>query len=226
MYSSNWIMGGGSRKKRKVEETPPVVLDEDEEDGAGQGMPFIFPKPVSNNICTQHNHIYFNDDISNETMFSLNRELRSLDDKLFVISMIHRISPMPIYLHLTTNGGMIHAAFTAVDCIRSLRSPVYTVVEGFVASAGTLLSLAGEKRYIQPNAYMLFHELRSGFWGKMSDIDQEYTNLRKVMDHLIRYYAEKTPITAKVLEKLLSKDSIWNAQECIEKNVVTEIFTQ
>lgn len=225
MYSSRMTMGGGSRKKRKVEETPPIVMEEEEEEG-GQGMPFIFPKPVSNNICTQHNHVYFNDDISNETMFSLNRELRSLDDKLSVISMIHRIPPMPIYLHLTTDGGMIHAAFTAIDCIRSLRSPVYTVVEGFVASAGTLLSLAGQKRYIQPNAYMLFHELRSGFWGKMSDIDQEYMNLRKVMDHLIQYYSEKTPMTAKTLEKLLSKDSIWNAQECLEKKVVDELFTQ
>lgn len=220
MYHSKWIHGG--RKKRKAEEEPPVVMEEEEE---GAPMPFIFPKPVSNNLFTQHNHIYFNDDVTNETMFALNRELRTLDDKLAVISMIHRIPYMPIYLHLTTDGGMIHSAFTVVDCINGLRCPVYTVVEGFVASAGTLLSLAGEKRYIQPNAYMLFHELRSGFWGKMSDIDQEYMNLRKVMDHLIQYYTEKTPINSKQLEKLLSKDSIWNAQECMEKGVVQEVYT-
>lgn len=221
MYLSKKHWAG--RKKRKAEEEP-VRMEEEEEEGPAT-MPFIFPKPVSNNLFTHHNHIYFNDDVTNESMFSLNRELRTVDDKLFIISTIHRIPPMPIYLHLTTDGGMIHAAFTVVDCIRSLRCPVYTVVEGFVASAGTLLSLAGEKRYIQPNAYMLFHELRSGFWGKMSDIDQEYMNLRKIMDHLIQFYTERTPITTKQLEKLLSKDSIWNAQECMEKGVVETVYT-
>jgi len=219
MYHSNWMKASGRSKKRKIEE--PVL----EEESDSPVMPFIFPKASSTNLCTLHNRIYFNDDITYDSMFNLNKELRSLDDKMVLISTIHRSPPVPIYLHLTTDGGMIHAAFSAVDCIKSLRCPVYTVVDGFVASAGTLLALAGEKRYIQPNAYMLFHELRSGFWGKMSDIDQEYTNLRKVMDHLVQFYTKHSPITAKQLEKMLTKDSIWNTQECLDKGVVDEILS-
>jgi ATP-dependent Clp protease protease subunit len=215
----------GSRKKRKIEEAPaPVIMDDDDDDG-GPSIPFVFPKPPSTNICAMHNRIYFNDDITYDSMFSLNKELRMMDDKLMAFSLIHRSEPMPIYLHITTYGGMIHAAFSAVDCMKSLRCPIYTVVDGFVASAGTLLSLAGKKRYIQPNAYMLFHELRSGFWGKMSDIDQEYCNLKKVMEHLVSFYTEHSPLTIKQLEKLLTKDSIWSAQECIEKGVVDQVFS-
>lgn len=216
---------GGSKKRKVVEEPPsqPITMDDDEE---GPSIPFIFPKPPSTNLCTLNNRIFFNDDITYESVFGLNRELRALDDKLYLFANIHRTEPMPIYLHITTYGGMIHAAFSVVDCIKSLRSPVYTVVDGFVASAGTLISLAGEKRYMQPNAYMLFHELRSGFWGKMSDIDQEYCNLKKIMDHLTDYYTRNTPLTKKTLEKLLTKDAVWNVQECLEKGVITEIYTK
>jgi len=213
---------GGARKKRKMEE-PPVVMEDEEEEGPS--IPFVFPKPPSTNICAMHNRIYFNDDVTYDSMFSLNKEMRNLDDKLMAFALIHRCDPLPIYLHITTYGGIIHAAFSAVDCMKSLRCPVYTVVDGFVASAGTLLTLAGKKRYIQPNAYMLFHELRSGFWGKMSDINQEYCNLKKVMEHLTTFYTENTPLTAKQLEKLLIKDSIWSSQECLDKGVVDELFS-
>jgi ATP-dependent Clp protease protease subunit len=157
-------------------------------------------------------------------MSALNRELRMMDDKMSVLGVTYQMEPPPIYLYLTTNGGEIYAAMSAIDCIKQLRCPLYTVVDGFVASAGTLLSLAGTRRFIQPNAYMLLHELRSGFWGKMSDISEEFDNLKKMMDHLIQFYTEHTSLKAKQLEKLLTKDSIWNAKECLEKGVVDEIY--
>ena len=106
-----------------------------------------------------------------------------------------------------------------------MKCPLYTVVDGFVASAGTLISIAGKKRYILPNAYMLLHELRSGFWGKMSDMTEEMENLKKLMDHLIEFYSTHTPLSKKTLEKLLTKDSIWNAKECISRGVVSGVFS-
>ena len=101
---------------------------------------------------------------------------------------------------------------------------MYTVVDGFVASAGTLISLAGKKRFISKNAYMLLHELRSGVWGKMSSIEEEMENLKKIMEHITNYYTSKTSITKKSLDKLLVKDVIWNAEECVKRGVVDEII--
>jgi ATP-dependent Clp endopeptidase proteolytic subunit ClpP len=211
-----------NNKKRKieeivVEEQPQIALNDLEEE-----IPFLFSKDSSKKLYTLNNNIFFNDDITADTMFNLTRELRQMDNKQATFAMINKTEPSPIYLYLTTNGGEIYSAFTAVDCIKSLKCPVYTVVDGFVASAGTLLSLAGKKRYIQPNAYMLFHELRSGMWGKMTDIDQEYCNVKKIMKHLIQYYTENTSISASQLEKQLKKDDLWSASECLKKGVVDE----
>lgn len=221
-----WGSSAVKTKKRKLEQMKdkPVM---DDEDDSGNILPLILPKlgfGSNSSVYSQQNHVYFNDDITNETAFALNKELRQVEAKLKLLAFTQGLQPGPIYLHLTTDGGSIHAAFTIVDCIQSLSIPVYSVVDGFVASAGTLVSLAAEKRYIRPNAYMLIHELRSGVWGKMSTIDEEVENLKKVMDHLIKYYNENTKITKKQLEKLLSKDVIWNADECIKKGVVDEVI--
>ncbi|MEN9446414.1 MAG: Yellowstone lake phycodnavirus 2 [Bacteroidota bacterium] len=218
--STRWVRCGPSSKKRKVQEVE--LADEEDEDTST--IPFIFPKPGSQNVYSTFNHVYFNDDITYETMFALNKELRMVESKLKTTATALGIDPQPIYLHITTHGGGIHAAFSAVDCISQLSLPVYTVADGFVASAGTLITLAGEKRYITANAYMLIHELRSGVWGKMTSIDEEYLNLKKVMDHITGYYMKRTNITKKSLEKVLTKDIIWNAEECIEKGVVDEIY--
>lgn len=72
----------------------------------------------------------------------------------------------PIKLYITSNGGYVYQVFSIIDTIKSLVVPVHTICRGFVASAGTLLSLAGEKRFITENSYMLIHELRAGTWGK------------------------------------------------------------
>lgn len=51
-----------------------------------------------------------------------------------------------------------------------LTIPIYTVIDGYVASVGTLISVCGNKIYIGKNAYMLIRELRSGVWGGGNDL--------------------------------------------------------
>ena len=116
----------------------------------------------NNSIYSFSNHIYFNDEINNNSAFKLNNALRTMEIKLKALN----IDNIPIYLHLTTNGGIIHSAFSIIDCMNCISLPIYTVIEGFVASAGTLISVYGVKRYICKNAYVLIHELRSGFGGR------------------------------------------------------------
>lgn len=218
-------------KKRKIcapskPQKGPSVTGDDDDESDETPLTIPFPKlPSSTSVYNTMNHVYFNDDITEESCFALNKELRAVKMRLTLFAAAHGfpIDNMPIYLHLTTNGGSIHAAFSVVDCIKTLGFPVYTIVDGFVASAGTLISIAGAKRYIMPNAYMLIHELRSGVWGKMSSIEEEYGNLKKIMEHINSYYESHTKMNKRALDKMLTKDIIWNAQECISKGLVDEL---
>lgn len=213
------IVWCGSKKRK-------IAHDEEEEsDGEEQVLPSIlFGKAGSSSVHSQFNHVYFNDDITNDTAFALNKELRVTDLRIRTTAVALGIEPPPLVLHITSNGGGIHAAFTVVDCISQLPVKVHTVADGFVASAATLITLAGEKRFITENAYMLIHELRSGVWGKMTSMDEEFANLKKIMDHITAFYTKRTTIAKKCLEKILTKDLVWNAQECIDKGLVEDIY--
>ena len=218
-----------SNKKRKLTQPNSTGPENDDEESLPFPFPIKFPNiGGGNTITTSTNHIYFNDDITYESAFALNKELRHLENKLRhdAINYGTSVDNVPIYLHITTNGGSIYAAFSIIDCIQGLRVPVYTVCDGFVASAGTLISVSGKKRFIQPNAYMLLHQLSSSVWGKMAEIEDEFDNLKKLMEHLVTHYVKRTKINRKTLEKLLKKDVIWNVEECIKQGVVDEIYKQ
>ena len=134
------------------------------------------------------------------------------------------VKPKPIELYLTTHGGIVHAAFAIVDTLLSMKVPVHTIVSGYVASAGTLISLAGSKRFMTPNSFMMIHEIRSGFWGKYSDARIEYENVTKLMEHVIQYYLGKTQLTRERLTEMLRTDTDMTAKECLELGLIDSIL--
>ena len=186
------------------------------------------------NIKRIENTIYFTDRITHQTAHQLNIMLKTceldiLDDmklaedtakKTKAKYAVVRVEPRPIRLVLSTQGGLVHAAFSVVDTIKSLEVPVHTIVSGYVASAGTLISLAGAKRSITSNSFMMIHEIRSGFWGRYSDARAEYENITKLMEHITTYYVAHTKITRERLREMLRSDNDLTAAEALEMGLV------
>jgi ATP-dependent Clp protease protease subunit len=217
----SWTAASMGPKKQKQED-PPVNDEEDDEDGIDISK--LLRGPVSPSCYSIDNNIYFNDEISMETVSVLNKELRNLQNRLLMVSIKMGIDAPPIKLHLTTYGGSIHAAFSAIGCIKSSKVPVHTVIDGYVASAGTLISVCGVKRYMHRHSSMLIHELRSGSWGKMSVIEEEVDNLKKMMVKIKEIYTEHTKLKKKDLDAILKKDNDWYADECLTSGLVDEII--
>jgi|688.fasta_scaffold526797_1 ATP-dependent protease ClpP protease subunit len=223
MNKYNWMSLIPVKNKKRKQIKMDIDNDNDDDDAPSTVAPIIH-KLIGTSIYCHSNHIYFNNDIDAASAFNLNKELRNMENKLKTTASILNIEPLPIYLHLTTNGGSIHSAFSIIDCMNSLSLPIYTVIDGFVASAGTIISVCGSKRYMGKNAYMLIHELRSGVWGKMTYMEEEMSNFKKVQEHLMEIYVDKTSLTQKKLIKILKKDVEWNAEEAINFGLVDDIY--
>lgn len=195
------------------------------------------------NIDYNTNSIYFNADINSKTSSQLIEKLIILEQYIlkkhkiikrkfsdiekeediedqFVIN----IEPKPISLYITSNGGHVYQAFTIIDTIRGLKVPVNTICKGYVASAGTLISLTGVKRFITEYSYMLIHEITFGGWGKYSFMSDNMENSRQIMEDIKKYYLKKTKMTIEEINEQLKKDICWNAEKCLEKGLVDEII--
>ena len=134
------------------------------------------------------------------------------------------IKNIPIYLHINSLGGSLYNSYAAVDTIKNLRVPVYSIVEGCAASAGTIISVVCDKRFISENAYMLIHQLNSSMWGKMSEIEDEYKHLNELMTQIKGLYGKYTKIPKKELTELLKHDIWLSPQTCIKYGLVDAVY--
>lgn len=159
-----------------------------------------------------------------ESMKKINETIDAMDQKYFDIGLKPNIHLKPIRLIINSTGGYVYDALFAVDVIKSLKVDVHTVVSGYCASAGTLLSLAGKHRFITKNSNMLIHEIRAGFWGKKTSVNDEYENLNKLSKQLIDYYKANTKLDEDKLNEILKRDCNWSPQECLDAGLVDEII--
>lgn len=192
---------------------------------------------ITNEHINRDGHlIYFCSPITSSSAFTLINMLRAAETDILEgvkkakesIKDVNKYvtiacEPKAIVLSLTTAGGIISSAFAVVDVIRSLEVPVHTVITGYVASAGTLISLAGHRRFMHRNATALIHELRGANWGKFTELRDNYENLQKMMDNIVTYYTENTKLTREELTALMAHDKDWSPAECIANGVVDEV---
>ncbi len=175
-------------------------------------------------IERNNNHIFFHAEVDRGNIFQLISCIDAAQE--FCLLQQHRlcIDIVPIYLHINSFGGSIFDAMTAIDVILASKIPIYTIIEGATASAGTLISVVGTKRFICPSAYMLIHQLSSEFWGKMNEIEDDYTNLQVLMQRIKNVYKQHTTVPKKQMNEILKHDLWWDSEKCIEFGLVDELW--
>lgn len=172
------------------------------------------------------NSIHFYADILTLTCSELNRLLRELDIRMqhAKITMGDPEFDPVIHLRINSYGGDIFAGLSTVDTIRSLRTKVYTYIEGAAASAATLISIAGKKRFIGKNAFMLIHQLSSVCAGTFERLEDEQENNRRIMSSIKNLYKEYTKIPMKELDNILKRDLWFDASTCLKFGLVDSII--
>ena len=115
------------------------------------------------------NHIYFYSDVNTESILELNRCIYKLNKDLLIFKNNSKIeygldvNDICIYLHINSLGGYVTDAFSGVDTIIKSEIPIYSIVEGYAASAATFLSIVCRKRFMTRHSTLLIHQLFSFF---------------------------------------------------------------
>jgi len=88
------------------------------------------------------------------------------------------------------------------------------------------MSVVGKKRYMRPNAYMLVHQLSAGSWGKMCELEDSFTNNKRLMEQIKTIYKDYSKIPRKELNEILKHDLWWDVDTCLKYGLVDELWTK
>jgi ATP-dependent protease ClpP protease subunit len=175
-------------------------------------------------VQSTNNNIYFYGGVSESSTLQLKTKLEELDLHLQTIAIHYKIEAPPIHLHIQSYGGSLLHTFYIMDVIKTLKTPVYTYIDGFAASAATLMSVCGKRRFMTESSVMLVHQLSSGASGKFEELKNEYSNLVEFMEIIKKTYLNNSNISSQNLDNLLKQDLWLNSAKSLEYGFIDEII--
>lgn len=173
------------------------------------------------NISSKGNVVYFHSHVSRSTVHCLIQELNTACDFLKEIrTSVPSDLRLKLYIH--SEGGDLHAGLSAMQHIKNCEFDVDTYVDGYVASAGTLLLLGGKRRFMNKYSELLIHQFTVGMNGrwKHTELTEQHMNNEKLMKMFKAIYKEKTKIPTKVLNTILTKEVSLMPEECLEYRII------
>lgn len=101
----------------------------------------------------------------------------------------------PITIYLTTPGGSAFHGLGLYDELRTLSKQghhITTVVRGYAASMGAILLQAGDTRLVGAESQLMIHEISSGAFGKLHEMEDEVKFLKRLNRRIFGIIADRT----------------------------------
>ena len=92
-----------------------------------------------------------------------------------------------------------------IDVILNSKTPIYTHCQGYAMSAGFLIFIAGNKRYMTKHSTLMCHQV-----GKAQKLIENVDQIEIIRDEIDGYIIERCPkITRQKLQEINEKKLDW-----------------
>lgn len=127
-----------------------------------------------------------------------------------------------IHLRLNTPGGDVFQGMSIISAMLSMNTPVYTHVDGVVASMGALIAVKGDRVYMMDFAKLMIHD---AFFSGVEESEltpKQRKMLSKIID-MTREVLTVRGMDEERIAKLMKAETWFSAEEAKEAGLCDEI---
>jgi len=177
-------------------------------------------------IYTFGKEVHFSAGISKETIELVKLKISKLIEQFYKTH--NEDEELKITYVVDSPGGSVSAILKFVDFIRQIKRDYpkvifSSVITGTTASAGTIMCIVADQRYMTKNATAMIHELSSGNLGRYTQMQSYSGHLTDLHKKLKELYLPKFKGTPEELEVLLKNDTWYSAEQYMAHGFVDEI---
>ena len=183
---------------------------------------------MKRNDFMYNNTIYLDYELDRDSQIRPCREIRTLCERELAKPTNRR---KPIKIMISSFGGAAYSLFSIVSLIEYYDEQgliIETYCEGFTASAGSKILMAGTKghRYISRYGKVLIHQPNGMCYGTYQDMKKQMEDLEDDFDTVKDMFRKHTKLTENDLREMstVNHDIILKPQECIEKGLVDNLL--
>ncbi len=158
-----------------------------------------------------------------KAIISINEHDRLLE-KLYPAYNVAYVAP-PIEIYIDSYGGAVYQCMGLLGVMEKSVTPIHTIAVGAAMSCGFMILISGHKRFGYKHSTPLYHQVSTGFWGKVKDMEESLEEAKRLQKKIETITLERTDITNKKLKEVLKNKIDWymSAEEALTLGVIDEI---
>lgn len=149
------------------------------------------------------------------------------------LNTIKELNVENIIVNISSFGGCCDDAIAIYDILKEHSAKITTKISGYVASAATIIAMAGDNILMSDNSLFLIHKCRSHICGNENEIEQELKSQKQINAQMAKIYVNacrkrKEDVLTKEIEALMNENNgngIWlNAEAAMKLGFVDDIY--
>lgn len=176
-------------------------------------------------------NLFLADQVEQETIGKLTQQIIEINeydnymDGLYKLNQINYVR-QPIKIYIDSYGGYIYQCFGLLSIMEASKTPIHTIVTGCAMSCGFMILIYGHKRFGYPLSTPLYHQISSGFWGKVKDAEEKLIETKRLQEKLEEIVLKKTKIGRRKLDQIYARKIDWymDVEEAKRLGVIDEIL--
>ncbi len=141
-----------------------------------------------------------------------------------VISMVAKLGEFEsLTVRIKSRGGSVQVGYDIFNYLRSLGKEIITIADGEVASIATVIFLAGAKRVMSKDSYLIIHNPWANVEGEADFLIEYAKSLKATEGELISFYSTETGHPKEAIQPLMRDETKISAEQSVSLGFATEI---
>ena len=129
-----------------------------------------------------------------------------------------------IVVRINSRGGEVDPAMGIYNLLKESTAKITVIIDGYAASAATLIAMAGDEIKIPKAAIFMIHDPSGYGRGTAKDFRKAADNLDKYKACIIAAYKEKTGKSEEELWRMMEDESYMTGEEAVKEGFCTELI--
>lgn len=133
------------------------------------------------------------------------------------------VTQSDLEVEINSPGGDYFAGLAMYNMLRSSGKTITTKVMGVAASAASVVFMAGDKRVMPGNTFLMVHNPSNGYGGTAKDHRETADMLDKIAVGARAVYSRESGMTDEDVSAMLDTNTWISAAEAVEMGLATEV---
>lgn len=131
-----------------------------------------------------------------------------------------------IIVRINSGGGDVFAANAIFTRLKDHTAKITVKIDGWAASAATIIAMAGDTVKIARNGIFLIHDPAMTVWDtfQAEDFEKMADELKVIKQSIVNTYAMKTGMDTDEIAALMSEEKWWTGEEAVANGFCDELM--